>query len=324
MNLSDEEILSVGCEVLELEANSILKVVDRLGSAFVEAARTILAHKGRVIVTGMGKSGLISQKIAATLASTGTPAFYLHAGEAMHGDLGMIVKGDVIIAVSYSGATEELIRWLPAAKRLGCSLIAITGMLNSELANRSDIVLDAGVEREACPLNLAPTNSTTVAMAIGDALSMTLLKMRGFKEEDFALLHPSGSLGRKLVKVDDLMISGEALPLSLPTDPMNKIIIEMSSKRLGLTCIVKDDRTLLGILTDGDLRRAMEASPNMLLHPAEKYMSLNPKLIDKEALVTKAVKIMEENMITALVIVDSHKKVEGVIKLQDILKAGVV
>jgi arabinose-5-phosphate isomerase len=272
----------------------------------------------------MGKSGFIASKIAATLASTGTPAFFLHPAEGIHGDLGMVVKGDVVVAISNSGETEEIVNLLPSIKRLGVKLISLVGNLNSTLAKLSDVCLDVSVAEEACPLGLAPTASTTAALAMGDALAVALLQNRGFKKEDFALFHPGGSLGRRLlIKVKDLMHVGPEVPQVRAEALMKDAILEITSKKLGVTAVVDDRGGLIGVLTDGDLRRALERGGNILPHGISQYMTRDPKVIDEEELAAKALQVMEHYAITSLLIIDSRRQVKGILHLHDILKAGV-
>jgi arabinose-5-phosphate isomerase len=285
----------------------------------------IIACKGRVVVTGMGKSGLIGKKIAATLASTGTPALFLHPAEGIHGDLGMVMKSDIIIAISNSGETEEIIKLLPVFKRLGIPVIAMTGGKNSTLSKASDITIDVGVKEEACPLGLAPTASTTATLAMGDAISIALLEVRGFKEEDFACFHPGGSLGKRLLlRVEDLMHMGDAVPVVAHTTLMRDALFVITDKKLGMTTVVDDDGKLIGIITDGDLRRYLEKSADLFDRKAGDLSSANPKIISRDALAAEAVATMEKFSITALVSVDSDGKPIGIIHLHDLLKAGVV
>jgi arabinose-5-phosphate isomerase len=272
----------------------------------------------------MGKSGLICKKIAATLASTGTPSFFIHPADAIHGDLGMLVKGDAILAISNSGETEEIKQLLPFIRRFTAKMISITGNPNSTLAQFSDVVLRAEVEEEACPLNLAPTTSTTLALAIGDALAMSLLRKRGFRAEEFAQFHPGGKLGKRLLKVRDLMHSGNQMPVVGEWQPMKEAIYEITGKRLGTTCVVNRCGELVGVVTDGDLRRLLEKDSDFLLKSAGHCMTCHPKLISPDALAARAVQVMEEHSITSLLIVDGEKKPVGVIHLHDLLKAGVV
>ena len=311
-------------EILKIEAEAIENLIKRLDEKFVRAVEIILNCRGRVVVTGIGKSGLIGKKIAATFASTGTPALFLHSAEGVHGDLGMMVRGDVMIAISQSGATEEISLLLPAVKRLGIKLISLTGNVNSVLAENSDVVLDVSVPKEACPFGLAPTASTTAVLALGDTLAIILLERRGFKKEDFAFFHPGGSLGKKLLKVSDLMHRGENIPVVNDTVLMREAILEMTAKRLGVTTVVNGKGTLLGIITDGDLRRLLSKSASPLEVGVREIMTGTPATIRKEELAERALKTMEDKVITSLVVLDESKKPEGIIHLHDLLKAGVV
>ncbi len=315
--------LSLARKVLQTEAAAILALVDRLDDRFARAVVLVHGCKGRVIVTGMGKSGIICRKIAATLASTGTPAFFLHPAEAVHGDLGVIQSDDVVIAMSYSGETEELTRVLETLKRIGAPLIALTGDLKSTLAQAADVALDCRVSEEACPMNLVPTASTTAALAMGDALAMAVLVEKGFKPEDFANLHPGGKLGKKLMRVAQLMHSGEALPVVQLHTAMRDVIYEMSRKGLGMTSVVEKDGTLAGIITDGDLRRKM-ASANVLELTARDVMSLNPVTILHDTLAVEALAVLESRKITSIVVVDATRRVEGVVHLHDLWRTEMV
>ena len=319
-------ILEHAKEIFRKEANAILALIDRIDENFIKAVTILQSCTGKVIVTGIGKSGIISQKIASTLSCSGTPAFFLHPAEGIHGDIGMVSKEDVVIAVSNSGETDELLKILPVIKRLGIPLIVLTGNPDSVLSKSGDLVLDISVPEEACPLGLIPTASTTAAMAMGDALALALLERRGFREEDFALLHPGGALGRKLLRVDDLMHVKDALPLVAEDDPMKAVLIEMTSKRLGLAGVVNEQGELTGIITDGDLRRGLERDGSLLTRTAQEVMTANPKTIEKSALAQQALQKMEQYAITALFVVPAtgRKKPEGVIHLHDILKAGIV
>jgi arabinose-5-phosphate isomerase len=309
--------LALAKTVLQTEAEAILALVDRLDDRFVRAVRLLYECRGRVIVTGMGKSGLICRKIAATFSSTGTPAFFLHPAEAIHGDLGAIQGDDVVVALSYSGETEELLRLVEAVRRLGARLIAITGNPGSTLAMTADVSLDCQVSKEACPMNLAPTASTTAALAFGDALAMTLLVQRGFQQEDFANLHPGGKLGKRLMRLEQLMHRGAHAPVVRSDAPMRDVIYEMSSKGLGMTCVVDNGR-LAGIITDGDLRRHMNTSPSILDRLAADVMTTHPVTVDKYVLAAQALNIMEQRKITSLVVVDGDRKVDGVVHLHDL------
>lgn len=312
-------------KVLRVEAEAINSLIDRVNDNLLRAIDIIYSCKGRVVVTGMGKSGIIGKKIAATLASTGTPALFLHPAEGGHGDIGMVTKGDVVIVISRSGETEEIIKILPILKRLDIKLIALTGSPHSTLARSSDVILDVSVKEEACPLGLVPTASTTAALAMGDAVAVTLLIKRGFKEEDFAIFHPGGSLGKKLlIKVKDLMHTGDALPLVFPDTVMTKAVMVISSKRLGVAIATDADNRVLGIITDGDLRRGIERWGRSFFDmKVEEVMTKNPKTILEDELAAKALAIMEQYSITSL-IVPKDGKVKGIIHLHDILKQGIV
>ncbi|MFQ5656166.1 MAG: SIS domain-containing protein [Candidatus Methylomirabilales bacterium] len=318
-------ILERARRVIEIEAEAVASLASRLGEDFVQAVDILYECKGRVVLTGMGKSGLVAKKIATTLASTGTPALYLHPAEGVHGDLGMIVRGDVVVAVSNSGGTPEVVEILPALKRFGVKLIALVGNLHSPLTEESDVVLDVGVHEEACPLNLTPTASTTAALAMGDALAVALLEKRGFKVEDFVDLHPGGRLGRRLLlRVRDLMLVGPKMPVVSEEAPMQDAILEISSKRLGMTAVIDQSGRLTGVITDGDLRRGLEKYSNLLERGVHECMTRHPKVIDRDELAARAVQVMEQYKITSLLIVDPAGRPEGVIHLHDILQAGVV
>ena len=309
--------------VLEIEARGILSLTERLDESFLQAVDLLYHCKGKVVVTGLGKSGLICRKIAATLSSTGTPSLFLHAGDANHGDMGMINKGDVVIALSNSGETEEMLKFVPIIKRLGVKLVAITGNADSNLSRAADVALNASVHEEACPLGLSPTASTTAALALGDALAVVLLEMRGFKEEDFALRHPGGTLGRKLLlKVEELMHRGAELPLVKENTAMKEAILEITSKRLGVTGVVNAQGLLVGIVTDGDLRRGLESKGDIFRFQARDLMTRNPKTVSGDALAAVAMGMMEEHSITSLFILEGKKPV-GVIHLHDLLRAGI-
>ncbi|MCX8084944.1 MAG: KpsF/GutQ family sugar-phosphate isomerase [Calditerrivibrio sp.] len=318
-------LLNIAKETMKIEADAILRAMDRLDENFEKAVHIILKCEGRVIVTGMGKSGLIGKKIAATLSSTGTPSIFLHPAEGVHGDLGVITSKDCIIAISNSGETDELISILPVIKMLGVKIIALVGRTDSTLAKKSDCVIDASVLREACPLNLAPTASTTVALALGDALAVVLLNKRGFKKEDFAMFHPSGALGKRLlIKVEDLYHTGDELPVVKADSKVSDSIFEMTSKGFGCTTVVDDSGKLIGILTDGDLRRGMQKFRDLFDRKVIDVCTLNPKTIDKDELAATALQIMESKSITSLITVDKDGKPEGIIHIHDILKKGIV
>ncbi len=319
-----------GGRVLRIEADAILGLLSRLQDAaargrFVRAVELLRECRGRVALTGMGKSGAIAQKIASTLASTGTPAFFLHPAEGGHGDLGVLVRGDVVVAISNSGETDELIELLPAIKRLGLRLISLVGDPGSTLARQSDVALDVSVAEEACPTVLAPTASTTAALAMGDALAVALLEERGFTEQDFARLHPAGKLGRRLLwRVQDLMHVGEGLPVVAQEALMRDAVAEISRRKLGMTAVVDGAGLLTGILTDGDLRRALQGGGDLLERPVKECMTAGPKTIARDALAAGALALMERHAITSLLIVDADGRPDGVIHLHDLLRAGVV
>jgi len=311
--------------VLEIEAQAILELVPRLDESFDRAVELLYACPGRVVVTGMGKSGLIAQKISATLASTGTPSLYLHPVEAVHGDLGRIVKGDVLLAISYSGDTEEILALVPQVKRLGSPLVAMTGNPRSSVAQAADVNLDVSIRQEACPLGLAPTASTTAALAMGDALSMALIERRGFTVDDFAVLHPGGRLGKKLLRVEDVMHTGEQIPRVSPETAMKEVLFEMTRKRLGLTTVTDPDGRLRGMISDGDLRRQMERHGYTLLdRTAAECMTRTPVLIGRRELATRALDVMEGRKITALLVTDAEGRIEGVIHLHDLWKTEMI
>jgi arabinose-5-phosphate isomerase len=321
-----ERLLELARGVLDIEAQAVHALQARLGEAFLRAHELMLATKGRVVVTGMGKSGHIGRKIASTLASTGTPAFFMHPGEASHGDLGMITEDDVVIAISYSGESDEILKVLPLIKRRGAKVIAITGRASSTLAREADVHLDAGVEKEACPLNLAPTASTTATLALGDALAIALLDARGFGSEDFAMHHPGGSLGRRLlVHVRDIMRKGEQLPKNSPDTLLPEAIIEMSNKGIGMTAIVDRDDRLLGIFTDGDLRRTLQKHDMIRDVRVGDVMTRNPTAIAPEKLAAEAAQVMQTRRIGGRIVVTSPDGVLlGVVTFNDLLAAGVV
>jgi len=322
--LDDASLVELGREVIDIEASAVRALAGRVDEAFVRACRYCLECEGRVVVTGMGKSGHIAGKIAATLASTGTPAFFLHPGEASHGDLGMITPSDVVLAVSNSGETPEILTILPLIKRLSVPLISMTGRTGSTLARAADAHLDVTVEKEACPLNLAPTASTTATLAMGDAMAVALLKSRGFTEEDFAFSHPGGSLGRRLlVRIEDVMRTGDAVPTVPPETPISEGLFEMTRKGLGMTAVVSDDGSLLGIYTDGDLRRTLDTGHDLQTTPIREVMTRNVKTVSSNMLAAEAVHLMETHSITALLVVDSGRVV-GAFNVHDLLHAGVM
>jgi arabinose-5-phosphate isomerase len=320
-----ENIINIARKVLKIEADTVAALAEKLDSAFEKAIDIIFKSKGRVVVTGMGKSGLVGKKIAATLASTGTPAFFMHPAEASHGDLGMVTADDVIIAISNSGETEELVGLIPFLKRFDVSLISMTGSRNSTLAKSADVHLDVSVKEEACPLGVVPTASTTAALAMGDAVAVALLVKRGLKQEDFAFFHPGGNLGKKLfIKVKDLMHTGDALPFVSPEAEMTKAVVEISSKRLGVAIVIDSSKKILGVLTDGDIRRGIEKQGKGFFDTkVGEVMTKNPKTIAEDELAVKALSIMETHSITSLAVPDSDGKAIGVIHLHDILKQGI-
>jgi arabinose-5-phosphate isomerase len=316
--------LDVGRRVLDIEARAVQALLQRLDGGFSEAVDLLYRCKGKVVVSGMGKSGLIGQKIAATMASTGTPSFFLHPAEGLHGDLGMLARRDVTIAISNSGETQEILQLLPYMERMGIPVVAIVGRKGSTLAKNSAVVLDVSVAEEACPMGLAPTASTTVALAMGDALAVALLEKRGFKEQDFAKFHPGGTLGRRLlVKVRDLMHKGQEMPQVRETVLASEAILEMSAKKLGMTTVVDRAGALLGIITDGDLRRFLQEGGDFSKITAGALASCHPKMIGPDELAAKAVEMMERYAITTLVVADSAKGIVGVVHLHDLLKHGI-
>ncbi len=321
-----KELIDQAKDILRIEAEAVNALIDRIDGRFAEAVDIMYSCIGKVVVTGMGKSGLIGKKIAATLASTGTPALFLNPAEGSHGDVGMVAKGDVVLAISNSGGTEEIVRILPTLKRLDISIIAMTGNPESMLSKVSDISLDVSVKEEACPMGLAPTASTTAALAMGDALAITLLNKKGFTVEDFAIFHPGGTLGRKLLlRVEDLMHTGDVVPYVNSGTLMKDAIIEISSKRFGMTTVVDDNNRLLGIVTDGDLRRGLEKWGEAFFSlTAGEAMTCGPKTLSKNVLAAKAVALMEKYSITVLVIADKEENIEGVLHLHDLLKSGIV
>jgi arabinose-5-phosphate isomerase len=325
--MRDMLILERAKSVLKIEADAVRSLIDKLDESFVKAIRLIDECRGKVVVMGIGKSGIICKKVASTFACTGTPAFFLHPSEAIHGDVGMLSKDDVIIAVSNSGETDEIVTLLPTIKRMGIPLIVMTGCLNSVLARSGDVVMDIGVGEEACPLGLVPTASSAASLAMGDALALALLEKRGFKSEDFAMLHPGGALGKKLLlRVEDLMHVQEEIPLVEQDTPMKFALLEMTSKRLGVTGVCDREGKFVGVITDGDLRRALEKKDDLLHKPASEVMTTSPKTIEKTALAAEALQCMEKYTITSLfILTDEHsRKVEGIIHMHDLLRAGVV
>lgn len=323
--ITHDDIIELGRQVLRIEADAVLSLVDRIDANFVAAIQLVLECRGRVVVSGMGKSGHIGHKIAATMASTGTPAFFVHPAEASHGDIGMITPEDVVIALSNSGESTELIAILPSLKRHGTRLIAITGVSTSTLATHADVHLDAAVEKEACPLGLAPTSSTTAALALGDALAVALLKARGFNAQDFARSHPGGKLGRRLlVRVGDIMHSGKNLPKVGHDSSLTDGLLEMSAKGLGMTAIVDPDERILGILTDGDLRRILTAGVDLQSVKIADVMRRNPKTIESDRLAAEAVQQMETLRINGFFVIDHNSRLVGAFNMHDLFRAGVL
>jgi arabinose-5-phosphate isomerase len=304
--------------VLEVEAAAILGLIAHLDDTFVEVVEELNSSTGRVVTMGLGKSGIICKKVSATLASTGTPSFFLHPAEAIHGDLGMIVRGDIVLAISNSGETEELVRLLPNIKRIGAKIVAITGNPTSTLAKDADYHLSAAISKEACPLGLAPTASTTATLALGDALAMALLLRKGFKEEDFAFLHPGGKLGKRFLRVHDLMHSGEDIPVVNAATSMHDVIYEMSKKGFGITAVIDANRRLLGVISDGDLRRLLQKDEQILRKTAGDSMKRNPQTIEENELASAALQIMEQRKITSLFVTDDELRLQGIIHLHDL------
>lgn len=321
--MTERQIIKRGKDVIRIESEQISRLLTSINSEFVKAAQCIYECTGRVVLTGMGKSGLIARKIVATLNSTGTPAIYLHPADAFHGDLGMVRKEDVVILISKSGETEDLLHLVPLLKRLGIKLISMTGNRESKMARESDINLFIDVTEEACPFDLAPTSSTTATLAMGDALSVVLLEMRGFTEQDFASLHPGGSLGKRLsLRLEEIMAKGEQIPVVNETTSLKDAIYEISSKRYGTTAVVDDEEKLSGIITDGDLRRLLEKTLEITHLQAKDIMNRSPKTITREVLASRALQLMENYKITSLIIVDENKKPEGIIHLHDLVNLG--
>jgi arabinose-5-phosphate isomerase len=319
------ESLADGRRVLAIEAQAVQALIDRLDAKFAKAVDLLVHCKGKVVVSGMGKSGLIGQKIAATLASTGTSSFFLHPAEGVHGDLGMLARRDALVAISNSGETQELLQILPYAKRLGIPVIALTGRMTSTLAKNSDVALDVSVREEACPMGLAPTASTTATLALGDALAVAILKKREFKEEDFARFHPGGTLGRRLlIRVKDLMHADAEIPMVQATVGGMAAMLEMSAKKLGMTTVVDHDGLLVGVITDGDLRRSIQRGTDLVGTTAGELATPNPKTIGPQELAATAVEMMERYSITTLVVTEDGRTIQGVIHLHDLLKNGIV
>lgn len=325
MTFNPDQALQLARETLDIEAEALMGLKSRLDTRFSDAVQMMLNVKGRVVVTGMGKSGHIGSKIAATLASTGTPAMFVHPGEASHGDLGMIKAVDVVLAISNSGESDELVSILPVLKRLGVPLIALTGGLTSALAQHADVVLDSSVAKEACPLNLAPTASTTTQLALGDALAVALLDARGFKAEDFARSHPGGSLGRRLLThVSDVMRKDEHVPSVLPNASFSELMQEMSRKGLGASAVVNEARHILGIFTDGDLRRLIEKGLDLRSLQAKDVMHVNPRTVNQNALAVEAAELMEQFKITSVLVVNDAHELCGALNTNDLMRAKVI
>ena len=322
---SPQSLVDSGQRVFAIEQGALAAVADRLGDAFSSACQHILAGSGRVVTIGMGKSGHVARKIAATLASTGTPAFFVHPGEAGHGDLGMITEGDVVLALSYSGESDEILMLLPILKRQGNILIAMTGRAQSSLASAADVHLDVSVPEEACPLHLAPTSSTTASIAMGDALAVALLEARGFTADDFARSHPAGSLGRRLLlHITDVMHSGDELPRVEVGASLSQALMEMSRKRLGMTCVVDAEDRLVGLFTDGDLRRALDSQLDVRTAGIAEVMTRSPRTIGADRLAVEAARLMETHKINGLIVVDGDNRPVGALNIHDLLRARVV
>jgi arabinose-5-phosphate isomerase len=321
--MTADEILKAARRVLEVEADAVRALADRLDERFGRAVELLGACRGRVVVTGIGKSGLVGKKLAATLAATGTPALFLHPADGLHGDLGMLVRGDVVVALSNTGETDELLALLPAIKRLRAPLIVLTGNPASRLAEHGDVVLDVSVREEACPHNLTPTASTTAALALGDALAVALLTRRGISPDDLARVHPGGTLGRRLVRVEEVMHRGAAVPLVRVDGSRDDVICEMSAKRLGATAVVDAQGVLVGIVTDGDLRRAAQRGAGTLPATAAELMTRSPKTVGRSELAAAALELMERHSITQLLIVDEAGRPDGILHLHDLLRAKI-
>lgn len=323
--LTNKELLALANEVLDIEARAIDQLKTRLNADFIAACDLCMSITGRVVVTGMGKSGHVSNKIAATLASTGTPAFFMHPAEASHGDVGMITQQDLLLAVSYSGETDEVIKILPVVKRLGAKLLSVTGNPNSTMAKAADVHLDVSVAAEACPLNLAPTASTTATLAMGDALAVALLKKRGFTAEDFARSHPSGNLGKRLLlRVSDVMRSGDRVPAIGADVTLRDALFEMTDKGLGMTAIVDEENQILGIYTDGDLRRTLDAGADVRTTTIRDVMHTNCKTTSADVLAAEALRILEENKITSLLVADDANRLIGALNIHDLFREGLM
>ncbi|MBL0174398.1 MAG: KpsF/GutQ family sugar-phosphate isomerase [Ignavibacteria bacterium] len=321
--MDSQQTIEHGRTVIRIEAAALTALVGRIGQSFADAVNMIHAASGRVVVTGVGKSGLIARKIVATMNSTGTPAIFLHPADAVHGDLGMVTQGDVVLVLSKSGNTEEIRNIFPMFRQIGVKTISIIGSMDSYLAKHSDIALDGSVEEEACPHDLAPTSSTTVALALGDAIAIALLQQRGFTVEDFAFYHPGGSLGKRLLlSIEQIMTMGDAVPVVRTTVPLTDAILEMTGKRLGATCVINGDGTLAGMITDGDLRRLLEKHHDINNLLAEDAMSRNPKMLYPNALASFALEMMEQYKITQLVVVNQQKQPVGIVHMHDLIQLG--
>ncbi len=322
MSLS-KKYIKLAKEVLQLEASAIQNLVERIDKSFLDTLELIWKAKGRIIITGVGKAGIIGQKISATLASTGTPSIWVHSGEAIHGDLGRVTKEDVVIILSNSGESEEVIKLLPVLKKIGTPIIAITGRPDSTLGRYSDIVLNVAVEKEACPLNLAPTTSTTAMLAMGDAIAVCLIKLRDFRQDDFALYHPGGSLGKRLLlKVKDIMRTGERCPIVLPETPVKEVLVSITSAKAGAAIVADKNQKIKGIFTDGDLRRHIEERPDLLSCKIKEVMTKNPVSINENELAIHAMKEMEQRKIDELPVINAKNQVVGILDIQDLLSAG--
>ncbi len=309
--------------MLRIESEAIAGLIPKVGEGFARAVELILNCRGRVIITGLGKSGIVGKKIAATLTSTGTSAYFLHPVEAVHGDLGMVLKNDVVICISKSGNTDEITNLFPMLKEIGVPIITLTGNMRSALAQRSDVVLDVSVAEEACPLDLAPTASTTATMAMGDALAVALLKKRDFGREEFAFLHPGGTLGKKLLRISELMFTGEHIPMVTPAASLREVIFEITRKRFGCTCVVNETGLLAGLITDGDLRRTMQAREDLRSLQASDFMNPAPKTISPSARASQALEVMKQYNILQIVVIDEARRPVGMLHLHDLLEAGI-
>lgn len=321
--MTTEQIINKAKEVIKIEGEAVLNLAGRINSNFAKTVELIFNSNGRVVFTGMGKSGIIARKIVASFNSTGTAAIFLHPTDALHGDLGMVRKDDIVILVSKSGFTEELVQLIPMFKRINVSLIGMLGEVDSKLAKECDLILDVSIKEEACPYDLAPTASTTAALVMGDALAVALLEMRGFTAEDFAMLHPAGSLGKRLsLKIDEIMIKGKDIPIVKELTPLKDAILTITSRRLGVTCVVNDNDVLVGIITDGDLRRLLEKTLDIKSLFAKDVMTTSPKTISKDFLASFAIQQMENFNITSIIVVDKQNKPEGIVHLHDLVKLG--